>query len=77
MSCLVRQFKPIEYMSHLYKSDLDGYVQIMHIRHGKVKCKNFKRITLRQAIANYQSLEDIFITPNTTYNGKRLVSNIR
>ncbi|MGL5244236.1 MAG: hypothetical protein ACRC7R_03505, partial [Sarcina sp.] len=83
MSCLARHFRPSEesqgevIFNHLYESDLDGYVQIMHIRDGKVKYKNFKRITLRQAIENYQSFEDIFITPNTTYNGKRLVSNIR
>ena len=77
MSCLARQFKPMDYINHLYEIDLDGYVQIVHIEDGNIHSKNYKRIKIKDAIKEYEGLKDIFITPNTTFNGRRLVKNIR
>ena len=83
MSSVVRQVRPIEdsqgevLFNHLYGVDLDGYVQIAHIEDGNIHSKNYKKIKLKDAIEKYEGLKDIFITPNTTYNGKRLVKNIR
>ena len=78
MSNLARQYKPIEYINHLYEADLDGYVQIMHLTaNKKVEFKNFKKMTINEALKQYEGIKDVFITPNTTFNGKRSLCCIR
>ena len=78
MSCLARLYKPIEYMNHLYEIDLDGYVQVMHIIDKNNKdFKNFKKMTLNDVLKKYKGFKDVFITPNTSFNGKRAVCCIR
>ncbi|MGL4873324.1 MAG: DNA-binding response regulator [Clostridium sp.] len=65
-----------KFINHLYEG-LDGYIQVAHFGQGKAKIKNYRNMKVREAIDEYSGLKDIFITPNATFNGRRLIENIR
>ena len=78
MSKLARELTSKEYINHLFSKELDGYIQVMQLKNNQViDIKNYKSMTLEDALNKYSNEFDIFITPNTNYNGRRSSSNIR
>lgn len=70
-----------DFAEHLYKNDLDGYVQLLQIeRNGekkKIKIFNTKSDGIKEIIEEKENETDVFITPNTMYIPQRNSNNIR
>ncbi|MGL4739414.1 MAG: DNA-binding response regulator [Sarcina sp.] len=68
-----------KYLKHIYDETTDGYIQVIQLgKDGNVKEKsNYKNTTLNEIIKKYIGLEDVYITPNTSFNGVRSVNTIR
>lgn len=69
-----------EFAKHLYKNDLDGYIQVMQIvnkNHETVRIYNTREKGIRQIIKEKENESDVFITPNTLYIPERNTDNIR
>lgn len=69
-----------EFAKHLYKNDLDGYIQVMQIvnkNHETVRIYNTREKGIRQIIKEKENESDVFITPNTLYIPQRNTDNIR
>ncbi|MGL4991132.1 MAG: DNA-binding response regulator [Sarcina sp.] len=73
-----RKLTSKDYVDHLYLRDIDGYIQIMQLKNKKIsEIKNYKGMTVADALGNYIGKKDTFISVNTSYNGRRLASNTR
>lgn len=78
MGSSAKKLTNIDYLEHLYKQDIDGYIQIMQLKNGKaINIKNFNGVSIKKALELYTNSSDTFITPNTNYNGKRQTNTIR
>ena len=78
MSNTVKKLTNRYYVEHLYSKEIDGYIQVIQLKNKKViDIKNYKGMTVLEALEKYTGKKDIFITPNSTYNGKRDSKNIR
>lgn len=78
MSSIARKLTNRDYINHLFYKEIDGYVQVMQFNKNKViNLKNYKGISIQEAINRYNGDKDTFITPNLTYNGRRSSKNIR
>lgn len=78
MSSIARKLTNRDYLTHLFSVEIDGYIQVMQLKDNKViNLKNYKGITLEEVIKEYTGNTDTFITPNSTYNGRRSARNIR
>lgn len=78
MSQLARQLTNREYLNHLFSYDLDGYIQVFKLKDNKIlDVENYKGVCVEEAIQKYTGEVDTFITPNSSYNGKRGTQNIR
>lgn len=70
MSNLARQFA---------RKKFEGYIQVVQIKNGKViKLENFTEKNIEE-IKKYmdKKSDDIYYTPNTSYNGKRGANNLK
>lgn len=69
------------FAEHLYKNDLDGYIQVLQfVQNGKeknIKIYNTRNEGIRDIIEEKENQEDVFITPNTMYMPERNCDNIR
>ena len=78
MSSIARKLTNRNYVDHLYAKEIDGYIQVMQLKDKKVvEIKNYKGMSIADALEKYTGKKDTFISINTSYNGKRLVSNTR
>ena len=78
MNIMVKELTNRDYIDHLYAKEVDGYIQVMQLSDNKVvNIKNYKGLSIEEAVGEYRGHLDTFITPNTTYNGKRGSNNIR
>ena len=78
MSSIARKLTNRTYVDHLYSKEIDGYIQVMQLKNKKiVEIKNYKGMTIADALEEYTGEKDTFISINTSYNGKRLASNTR
>lgn len=78
MSKIARKLTKRDFVDHLYSKEIDGYIQVMQLEDNKVvNLKNYKGISIKEAVEDYTGQENIFITPNTSYNGKRNSGAIR
>lgn len=78
MSSTARKLTNRDYIDHLFCKEVDGYVQVIQLSKNRVvNLKNYKGSNLQEIINVYNRDKDIFITPNSTYNGKRDSKNIR
>ena len=81
MSKLLRVLSNKDYINHLYSDDIDGYIQTLQIIQSQnkkiINIKNYKGFCVIKALDEYTGKKDVFITPNSTYNGKRDSQNIR
>ncbi len=78
MSNIARKLTNRDYVEHLYSKEIDGYIQVMQLKNKKViDIKNYKGMTVLKALEKHTGKKDIFITPNSIYNGKRDSKNIR
>ncbi|MGL5412197.1 hypothetical protein [Cetobacterium sp.] len=68
-----------KYLKHIYDETTDGYIQVIQLgKDGTVVDKsNYKNTTINEIIKKYIGLEDVYITPNTSFNGIRSVNTIR
>ncbi|WP_317311603.1 DNA-binding response regulator [Clostridium thermobutyricum] len=55
----------------------DGYLQVVKIANGEIKKLNNIKYENIDEIKNYRKEKDIYYTPNTSYNGKRGVENLK
>lgn len=66
------------FAEHLYKNELDGYVQILQIDENKtIKIYNTRNEGIKEIIQEQENKTDVFITPNTMYIPDRNANNIR
>ena len=78
MSSIARNLTNKQYIDHLYSKEIDGYIQIMQLKNKEVvDIKNYKGMTVLEALEKHTGKKDVFITPNSTYNGRRDSKNIR
>lgn len=78
MSSIARILTNRTYVDHLYSKEIDGYIQVMQLKNKKiVDIKNYRGMTIVDALEEYTGKKDTFISVNTTFNGKRLTSNTR
>lgn len=78
MSSIARKLTNKQYVNHLYSKEIDGYIQIMQLKNKEVvDIKNYKGMTILKSLEKYTGKKDVFITPNSIYNGKRDSQNIR
>lgn len=78
MSIIARKLTNKQYVNHLYSKEIDGYIQIMQLKNKEVvDIKNYKGMTVLEALEKHTGKKDVFITPNSTYNGRRDSKNIR
>ncbi|MGL4742077.1 MAG: DNA-binding response regulator [Sarcina sp.] len=78
MSNIARKLTNRTYVDHLYSKEIDGYIQIMQLKNKKIiEIKNYKGMTIVDALEEYTGKKDTFISINTSYNGRRLASNTR
>ena len=78
MSQIARELTSTAYINHLFSKEIDGYIQVMQLSDNRVvNIKNYKGLSIEQAVEKYKGKVDTFITPNTTYNGKRGSNNTR
>ena len=78
MSSIARKLTNRNYVDHLYAKEIDGYIQVMQLRDKKVvEIKNYKGMSIADALEEYTGKKDTFISVNTSYNGRRLASNTR
>ena len=78
MSSVARKLTNRTYVDHLYSKEIDGYIQVMQLKNKKiVEIKNYKGMSVADALEKYTGKKDTFISVNTSYNGKRLASNTR
>ncbi len=78
MSSTARKLTNRDYIDHLFSKEVDGYVQVIQLSKNRVvNLKNYKGSNLQEIINVYNRDKDIFITSNSTYNGKRDSKNIR
>ncbi|MGL4656084.1 MAG: DNA-binding response regulator, partial [Sarcina sp.] len=78
MSSIARKLTNRTYVDHLYSKEIDGYIQVMQLKNKKiVEIKNYKGMTIADALEEYTGKKDTFISVNTSYNGRRLASNTR
>lgn len=78
MSSIARKLTNRDYIKHLFYKELDGYIQIMQLKNKEVvDIKNYKGMTVLEALEKHTGKKDVFITPNSTYNGRRDSKNIR
>ena len=67
-----------QYIKHLFDVEMDGYIQVVQVENNKViHVQSYKDKTLKSVIEEYKGVRDCFITPNTSFNGKRQTCNIR
>lgn len=78
MSSIARKLTNRDYIKHLFYKEIDGYIQIMQLKNKEVvDIKNYKGMTVLEALEKHTGKKDVFITPNSTYNGRRDSKNIR
>ncbi|MGL5822101.1 MAG: helix-turn-helix domain-containing protein [Sarcina sp.] len=78
MSSIARKLTNRTYVDHLYSKEIDGYIQVMQLKNKKiVEIKNYRGMTIADALEEYTGKKDTFISVNTSYNGRRLASNTR
>ena len=78
MSSIARKLTNRDYIKHLFYKEIDGYIQIMQLENKEVvDIKNYKGMTVLEALEKHTGKKDVFITPNSTYNGRRDSKNIR
>lgn len=78
MSSIARKLTNKHYVEHLYSKEIDGYIQIMQLKNKRIiDIKNYKGMSVADALEKYTGKKDIFISVNTSYNGKRLSYNTR
>ncbi|MGL5765092.1 MAG: DNA-binding response regulator [Sarcina sp.] len=78
MSSIARKLTNRTYVEHLYSKEIDGYIQVMQLKNKKiVEIKNYRGMTIADALEEYTGKKDTFISVNTSYNGRRLASNTR
>lgn len=78
MSSIARNLTNRTYVDHLYSKEIDGYIQVMQLKNKKiVEIKNYKGMTIADALEKYTGKKDTFISVNTSYNGRRLAINTR
>ncbi len=61
----------------LVNKPFEGYLQVVKIANGKIKKLNNIKYENIDEIKNYRKEKDIYYTPNTSYNGKRGVENLK
>ena len=69
MSSIARKLTNKHYVEHLYSTELKNK-KIVDI-------KNYRGMTIVDALEEYTGKKDTFISVNTTFNGRRLASNTR
>lgn len=78
MSSISRKLTNKHYVEHLYSTEIEGYIQIIQLKNKKiVDIKNYRGMTIVDALEEYTGKKDTFISVNTTFNGRRLASNTR
>jgi len=78
MSSIARKLTNKHYVEHLYSTEIEGYIQIIQLKNKKiVDIKNYRGMTIVDALEEYTGKKDTFISVNTTFNGRRLASNTR
>ena len=78
MSSTAREYNNKHYIKHLFSKEIEGYIQVVEIKNKKiVELKNYKGLAIVNELKNYKGKKDTFVSINTSYNGKRLVENIR
>ena len=67
-----------KFQSHLFDSTTDGFIQVIQIsKDKKLKIYNTEDANIRNIVEEFESNENIYVTPNTTFIPKRGTRNIR
>lgn len=68
----------VEYCKHLFDETTDGVIHTVKIDENKsIKIYNSKIKGIRELVEEFENENDVYMSPNTTYNGIRQVKNIR
>ena len=72
MSSIARKYSNKNYVEHLFKNNIEGYIQVIQLKNKKIiYLKNHKGKEIINDIKDYKDAIDTFISINPSFNGKR------